>query len=166
MTSLCSGQTMLYIFYFNPMGNTETAKNEWLPPSRGPRVGWINKHTVLHADEYAFVSAHAFPSLSHEYMWFLVPQSFTMCIVYVWYWLLVALAGLIFKAALGKFRSWNGCKSNSNRECNHRYYSNVSCILMEQFLFFSNFISFTHHSSMFLLQPWFQKIGRLCKTLI
>lgn len=94
-----------------------------LQSSRGSRVGWITKQSNSSCRWIYFCPCLCFFSLSDEYMCSLVPQSSTMCIMYV-IDCCFPLTGLIPWS-----RWWNGCRCNSNHKCNNTNYSYIWHVL-------------------------------------
>ena len=113
----------VYLFssHVKPMGNTAAGRlsdchssHTELQQSRGSRVEWINKQNDSSCRWICFCPCLWFFTFSsHQSVWFLVPQS--PCTMFMMYIIDCSLStGLMFKAALGWFRCWYGCRSNSN----------------------------------------------------
>lgn len=117
--SLCS--LSCFFSYFNPEGNIETDKQgDCHSPSRSvPEWHESRNTTILHADEYAFVSAllvfFSLPRI-HMFFGFFFCLSIIRCGHNVSFWVFASPTCLIFKAKLGRFTQQNGCKSISSHE--------------------------------------------------
>ena len=134
LTSSYSGQTMgciCFLSFFSSLGEIHNGRltdchssQTELQSSRGSRVGWITKQSNSSCRWIYFCPCLCFFfSLSDEYMCSLVPQSSTMCIMYV-IDCCFPLTGLIPWS-----RWWNGCRCNSNHKCNNTNYSYIWHVL-------------------------------------